>query len=87
MQLRIPDQVIWCALDDEIVLLNLNTGVYFSLNSTGRRFWELLSEGVAMDAMLPRLSDEYEVEAAVLRIDIDSLVRQLAAEGLIAEVE
>ena len=79
--------MIWCALDDEIVLLNLNTGVYFSLNSTGRRFWELLSKGVAVDAMLPRLSDEYEVEAAVLRMDLDSLVRQLTAEGLIAGAE
>jgi coenzyme PQQ synthesis protein D (PqqD) len=86
-QLKISDQVIWGALDDEIVLLNLDTGVYFSLDGLGRRFWELLSEGVALDAMLQRLNDEYEVEAAVLRIDIDSLVLQLAGEGLIVGVE
>jgi len=69
------------------VLLNLDTGVYFSVDGVGRRFWELLSEGVAVDAMLQRLNDEYEVEAAVLRMDLDSLVRQLTAEGLIAGAE
>jgi len=85
--LKIPDQVVWAALQDDIVLLNLDTGVYFSLDGVGRRFWELLSEGVAVDAMLQRLNDEYEVEAAVLRMDLDSLVRQLTAEGLIAGAE
>lgn len=86
-QLRIPDHVIWGVLNDEVVLLNLDTGVYFSLDGVGRRVWELLSEGVAADAMVQRLNDEYEVEPAALRIDIDSLVRELAAEGLVAEVE
>ena len=79
--------MVWAALQDDIVLLNLDTGVYFSLDGVGRRFWELLSEGVAVDAMLQRLNDEYEVEAAVLRMDLDSLVRQLTAEGLIAGAE
>jgi hypothetical protein len=86
-QLKIPDYVIWGELADETVLLNLDTGVYFSLDGVGARFWKLLSQGLAENAMLKQLEDEYEVEAAALRIDIDSLVRELAAEGLIDRVE
>ena len=40
---RIPDGILFHVLEDEVVLLNLNTGVYFGLNRLGTRIWQLLN--------------------------------------------
>ena len=85
MNVKIPEDVMWRDLGDEVVILNLATGIYFSMAGVGRRFWELVTAGVtARDELLRRMAAEYEVDAAELKRDLDSLVNDLAAEGLIS---
>jgi hypothetical protein len=40
---HIPDGILFHMLEDEVVLLNLSTGVYFGLNRVGTRIWQLLN--------------------------------------------
>ncbi len=87
MNLKIANDVVWNALDDEIVILNLASGVYFSVGGVGRRFWELLAQGVSADAAIPELIAEFDVDADRLKTDLDSLIGQLRSEGLVALAE
>jgi len=67
----------------EMVLLDVEAGVYYGLNEVGMRAWALFSEGSSLGAAHERLLSEYETEPAVLWQDLESLVRDLAANGLI----
>ena len=42
--LRIGTDVVFRQLDDEAVLLNLKTGIYFGLNDVGARVWQLIAD-------------------------------------------
>ncbi len=77
-----PD-VVFKLLDDEAVLVHLGTNRIFTLTETGARFWQLLTEGQDRSAIEDQLLDEYDVTRPELVAEIDSLARQLAAEGLV----
>jgi len=78
-----PD-VVFKRLGDRMVLVHLATNQIFELNDTGARVWELLHEGITGDALVDRLSEEFEVESSTLRNEIKSLLSELVDEGLIA---
>jgi hypothetical protein len=87
VNVKIANDVVWNALDDEIVILNLASGVYFSVGGVGRRFWELIAQGVSADAAIPELIAEFDVDIDRLKTDLDSLIDQLRSEGLVAPAE
>ena len=70
-------------LGDEVVLLDANRGVYFSLNPTGARAWQLLSEGQSFEQILNALLEEFEVTADVLEADLRRLLDELTESHLI----
>jgi hypothetical protein len=65
------------------VLLNLESERYYILDDVGTRMWELLTELGDVTATAERLLDEYDVDEALLRRDLASLVNELAEAGLI----
>ena len=77
------EDVVAATLDDETVLLNVTTGVYFGLDDVGTRVWQLLAEGAGTSSIVDRLADEYEVGQEELRTDILSFVSELQSHGLI----
>lgn len=83
---KIPERVVHQRLGDEMVLLNLETGYYFGLNPTGARLWELISEGQGLEDAGPVLMAEYDVDERVLNVDLENLVGELLARGLIDRV-
>lgn len=70
-------------IDGEAIIIDLSTGMYFSLDRVGGRIWDLLASQVSLAGILERLLDEYEVDAEVAREDLENLATQLLAENLI----
>ena len=66
-----------------MVLLDLDTGIYFGLDPVGTRMWNLLAEHRATEKVVEAMLGEYEVEEARLRGDLEDLVRKLAEKGLV----
>jgi hypothetical protein len=83
MNIKISANVVWRDLDREIVILNLTSGVYFSVDGAGTRIWTLMSEQLATEDIIRKLISEFEVEESQLRSDVESLVKDLADQGLI----
>ena len=81
--LVIPDDVVFEVLGDEAVLLNLRTGVYFRLNGTGTRIWQVIEERGRADAAAEVVAREYEVDPEVARRDVAVLVDALAERQLL----
>lgn len=83
MRLRIPDDVVFRDLAGESVLLNLSTGTYFGLDAVGTRLWHLLKEHGSSAAAIAALQHEYAVDEPRLRRDVDAVITQLLAKGLL----
>ena len=77
--------VIFQKLADGAVLFSPSTELYFGLNEVGSRVWSLLAPvSRTLDELCARLSAEYPtVPSEVLRVDVEELLAQLAAEGLV----
>ncbi len=82
---QIPEHVLYRKLEDEMVLLNLDSGEYFGLNDTGTRIWELLAGGRSRREIAVTLAREFEVELEVAVGHVASLCAELLAAGLLAD--
>lgn len=70
-------------IGDETVILDLASGKYFGLDPVGTRCWHLITQGLDMDAVIQALLAEFEVDEARLRADLQRLLSELQAHGLL----
>ena len=82
-QLLLNDSVVFAELDNEAVLLNVETGVYFGLDEIGTEIWNLLSAGGSESDVVGKLLLEYEVDPEQLRADVGDFIAKLESHGLI----
>jgi hypothetical protein len=79
----VNDSVVSAELDDEAVLLDVESGIYFGLVGIGTQIWQLLEQGVSEVEMTRLLLEEYEVEEPRLRADVANFLAGLERQGLI----
>jgi hypothetical protein len=72
---------------EETIILHLGQGKYFSLGGVGSRVWALLQAPITVSAMCDAITAEYVVETVVCRRDMQDLLRDLAARGLVRVTE
>src|SRR5690606_38025396 len=48
-----------CELGQEIVLLQLDSGLYFSLENVGTRIWQLIQEPVSVEEVVATVNREF----------------------------
>lgn len=81
-----PDKIAWRIIDEEAVILNLDTGLYYSLDKMGTKIWQLLSEGKSLEDTIDMIASEYEEEEEQrIKHDLLDLVCKLKKEDLIHE--
>jgi hypothetical protein len=79
-----PD-VVFENFGDEAVILNLQSGQYYSLNGVGIVYWEYLTQSVPPSQIAVHLIGRYEANGNRIAIseDLDELFVQLHSDGLI----
>ena len=83
-KIEVSSDVVAREVGDETMLLNLATGTYFGLDAVGGRFWQLLEEGKSPLDARDALLKEYDVGPDQLEGDLEKLLADLAAHGLVA---
>lgn len=78
-----PSHVLVRLLDQESVLLNLETEQYFGLDETGTRMWQLVTTSPNIDAAYEALLAEYDVQPEMLRENLTELLGHLIDHGLL----
>jgi len=76
------DQVS-CDLGDEAAILNIKNGVYYGLDPVGAHVWTLLQKPQRVAEIRDAVLRAYDVEPERCRHDVDTLLKNLLAEGLI----
>jgi hypothetical protein len=69
---------------EEIVILHLETGRYYSLSSVGAEVWKLLLAPRRVSDIVDAIVTAYDVEAAQCEADVQALLDDMAREQLIA---
>jgi hypothetical protein len=82
----IPEDVIWTELGDEIVILKLDRGIYFGLETVGARIWTLIARGYNSGEVVTTIGSEYAVLPERVEADFADLVSELSREGLVEAV-
>jgi Coenzyme PQQ synthesis protein D (PqqD) len=77
-----PD-VLWQRFDNEVVLVQLRTDRFLSLNATAARFWELLAAGTDVHSIKEELAEEFGVAAVDLDAEIEAILKTMTEEELI----
>jgi hypothetical protein len=81
-----PD-VVFKNVGGELVLLDFERGIYYGLNEVGSLVWQGLSDGKDHIAIIDELLTEYDVDRDHLERDVEALLRELAANGLVVVEE
>lgn len=70
-------------LGGDTVILQVTSGIYYSLNNTGARIWCLAQEPISAQQICETLVAEYDVEFTVCVQAVMSLLAQLVEHGLV----
>jgi hypothetical protein len=84
MKITIPESVLSTELQNEGVLLNLETGEYFGLDEVGMDMWKVLGTCGTLDAACTALLAQYDVAEDVLAGDLRAFVAKLEERKLVA---
>jgi hypothetical protein len=68
--------VIQETIDNEVVIINLDNGNYYSLANVGADIWSLIESGAAVSEIVDRITKRYEGN----HVDIENAVNQFVAE-------
>ncbi len=82
-RVAVPDGVLISHLQEEAVILNLESECYFGLDDVGTRFLTVLTSSESLEAAHQQLAAEYDVDPEVLRGDLRELVEKLVDQGLL----
>ena len=86
-QLKLAKNVSFSELDDEAVLLNLNTGSYFGLNHVGVLFIKALERNISLDQAFQEISEHYDMPKEAVAEDLNKLIGSMLNNQLLEEVE
>lgn len=76
-RLRRADNVTFEVVADEAILIDMDTGTYFSLNEVGTLFWQRLDGSSTIAAHAAAIATHYNQKSAAFVSEL----RQLAIEG------
>jgi hypothetical protein len=85
-QWQVSKDLLSSKIDDEVIIMGLQTDKYYGLDAIASRIWELLEEPRSLDELVSLLREEYEVEEDVCREETLALLQDLSSQKLIREL-
>lgn len=77
------EEVVAKLIEDEAILINLVSGVYYSMDGCGARVWSLIEAGAALETIIATLASEYDVPMPRASEDVRRLIAELLEQRLV----
>lgn len=77
------EEVAAKVIDGEAILINLATGVYYSMDKVGALAWEMIAGGYTLEQIVSTVVRRYEVSLDQATADVHRLADELAQENLV----
>lgn len=78
-----PEDLSWRRVDDEVVVLDLRSSRYLSLNGSGALLWEALADGADEDALAAALVAEFGIDRARAEQDTRAFLNDCVERGIV----
>ena len=86
-KIKAEQEVIMTELDNDAVLLNLTTKMYYTLNETGLRIWQLAENDLTVEEISEKLQEEFDVTPEKAKESVLNLITELVSEKLVRVVD
>jgi hypothetical protein len=71
-------------IDGEAIIMNLSSGLYYSMDNVGAAIWELIARRYSVREVADVIADRYGVDRERAAGDVQRLVQELLDEHLVA---
>jgi hypothetical protein len=77
------DEVVWREVEEELIVLELSSTTYLSLNGSAKQLWLRLADGATSEELATMLTDLYQISPEQARTDAESFLSNLTDRKLI----
>ena len=81
--IQLSKEAVHCDVEDEVVILCMNDGVYYGLNSVGAFIWNIIKKPKSVDEIHRAIIKEYDIGKEESERDLMELLNDLLNKGLI----
>ena len=80
---KCTDRFVETAIDDEVVLMDLESADFFSLTGPSFDIWQLIDGTNDASAIAEALAAEYEADCATIGADVDQFLADMLKAGFV----
>ena len=81
------NEVFASEIDDEVVMMNIQSGKYFGMDAIGSRIWQLVEEKIQVKEIIAQLLEEYNVTEEQCSNDVLEFLNELYEQNLVQVTE
>ncbi len=85
MAYTLSKEYVWKEVGDKIVVLHLDSGHYYSLNTTGSFIWKSIMDGQSPQQIAMGLCDAFEIDEKTAKKDTDETIHDLLNRKFITD--
>ena len=80
------DDVVWREVDGEIIVLEMQSGVYLNLNGSAKVLWAALNEPVSVERLVALLVDTFGISEQQAGADSRAFLADLSDRSLVEKI-
>ncbi|MGH6787844.1 MAG: HPr-rel-A system PqqD family peptide chaperone [Novosphingobium sp.] len=80
---KVHDRFAETVIDDEAVVMDLDSGQFYSLSGTALAVWRLVDGARGRSELIAELADRFGTRPAEIAADVDAFLDELSDAGLI----
>jgi len=80
---KIADRFVETAIDDETVVMDMDSAEFFSLNETAGAVWRAIDGERGRDQVVAAVAAEYGIDPTEIASDVDELIAQMVKAGFV----
>lgn len=83
MSLSLSKEYVWKEVGDQVVVLHVDSGHYYSLNHSGSQIWKGLMDGLSPEQIAENLCSIFDVDKSTAKKDTEEMIHYLLAKKAI----
>jgi hypothetical protein len=83
--IKLTDRYTEAAIDDEIVVMRIDTGDFFALSGTGAVIWAMIDGQRDRMSIVAELIEQFDVSEREIQPQVGQFLHQLYQAGLIVQ--
>jgi hypothetical protein len=72
-------------IDDELVMMSIETGKYYTLNRTATAIWNALDQAKSLNDVVNILIQQFDVPEQICRQDVETCLKTVVNHQLVTE--